>query len=599
MNSRAKKQLTILIMVAMLLVLLMVAAVFLMPNGKVIKTVKNPAVQNVTSEQEQGTNKFDFVGRIFDEDMNPLANSKFVISCGPTEFTTDENGYFRLNGLPVGVYKLYALINGEQVGETEIQLSNDGCFAVGYVFFEDGAIVTMIFDGKGFKGIELESDSGEEDDFTPEENQNSNVGNNLSDLGMDSDEEDTSSDSGINEDHTSENENIPEEEEEEPEDPTYTNLSWMKDVPFGFGAYGLNTTYSPEYFMKVVTDPQYDYVNTFLVSDGSLDQAIFEAKLLTENNKNFFLNVHDLLSIGDPDIDKNLSGKWRYNLNRWAAHLYEVGGDCFQGFYFDEVDLYLNEKDFTRVTKYMREHFGLRTFAVHRRDPFTIPASMGMHISKYKGTRFVIDSENHKYVTDVGWWWYGGYKYYGYNAERLGELWQDAMELLDPNTRKWIVPPVGSFDFRHSEEDALEVAYAMYREASKVKGFGGLMFYTMQCGGLWGGYGKITPDSEKLTDDDFLKDENGEFVLDADGNKIVDIKENNSITAVRDGRFDYSVEGGGAYWVLEQNEDGTYNWPMMRKYFEILGKGITSGENRTSILEKLDDVYKPDYSKYK
>ncbi len=34
MNSRAKKQLTILIMVAMLLVLLMVAAVFLMPNGK-------------------------------------------------------------------------------------------------------------------------------------------------------------------------------------------------------------------------------------------------------------------------------------------------------------------------------------------------------------------------------------------------------------------------------------------------------------------------------------------------------------------------------------------------------------------------------------
>lgn len=620
MNTRAKKQLTVLIMVAMLLVLLIVAAIFIMPTGKVIKTVKNPAVENVNSSETQTqVNKFDFVGRVYDKDMKPMANAKFVISCGPTEFTTDENGYFRLNGLPVGIYRLYAVVDGKQVGETEIQLSNDGCFSVGYIFFEDGAVVTMMFDGTKFVGIEIKSDSGESEE--------TDDGNQSAEDNGSQEESVNNPDTGINKEENNIPEEEPEEEETKPEDPTYTNLSWMKDVPFGFGAYGLNTTYMPELFMEVASSPEYDYVNTFLISDGSIDQALFEAEILAENEKYFFLNVHNLLSVGDADIDKNLKGNWRSNLNRWASKIYDVAGDWFQGFYFDEVDLYLNEKDFTRVTKYMREHFGLRTFAVHRRDPFTLPASFGMHISKYRGQKFVIDSENHKYVTDVGWWWYGGYEFYGYNAERLGQLWQEAMELLDPNTRKWIVPPIGSFDFRHDEEDCLEVAYAMYREASKVEGFGGLMFYSMQSGGLWGGYSKITVDNEKLTDNDFLKDENGDFVyvvktdsdgnvvykkddkgeyeLDKDGNKIpemtrvLDIKVNHSVTAVRDGMMEYSVEGSGDYWVMTKNEDGSYNWPRARKYFEILGEGITSGESRGSILDKLNEVFKPDYSKYK
>ncbi len=647
MNTRAKKQLTVLIMVAMLLVLLIVAAIFLMPGGKVIKTVKNPAVENVNSSTtNQEVNKFDFVGRIFDKNMQPIANTKFIISCGPTEFITDENGYFRLNGLPVGIYKLYAVVDGVQVGETEIQLSNDGCFTVGYVFFENGAVVTMIFDGEKFLGVEIKSDTGaieqapdeststetqdtsstqsgdsssNESDYTDnqdssEENSSSvdsnSDGNTFDDNESDPEstpsQDNDSQDNDSDESNTSDSSDVesePEtpdngENEEEEEDPTYTNFSWMKDVPYGFGAYGLNTTYNPELFMKVIKDPQYDYMNTFLISDGSLDQALFEAELLAKYKKNFFLNVHSLLAIGDADVDKNLNGRWRSNLNLWASNIYDIAGDYFQGFYFDEVDLYLNEKDFTRVTKYMREHFGLRTFAVHRRDPFTIPASLGIPIEQYGGKSFVMSAENHKYVTDVGWWWYGGYDYYGYNAVRLGDLWKEAIEQLDPNVRTWIVPPIGSFDKRHDEEDSIEVLYAMYREASKLDNFGGMMLYTMGEGGLWGGYNKLTLDSKSLTSDDFLKDENGEFVLDEDGNKILDIKINHSVTAVRDGMLEYAVEGAGEYWVMTQNEDGSYNWPRARKYMEIIGNGITKGEDRESILNKLDEVHKPDYSKY-
>ena len=678
MNTRAKKQLTVLIMVAMLLVLLIVASIFLMPNGTVTKTITKPGTQNMNSSAEEKlpVNKFDFVGRIFDADMNPIAGAEFVISCGPTTFKTDENGFFRLNGLPVGIYKLYAIVNGEQVGETEIQLSNDGCFTVGYVFYENGTVVTMMFNGETFVGIEIKNDSGEPEQ-TPENIGNDDGNDSSTGTGTESgtssqeetsnpqnsgettesnvnssetEVENTQSDNNGSEEYIPENDseilddNESQEEEpynpdnggvstpeqpedpEEPEDPTYTNFSWMKDVPYGFGAYGLNTTYSPELFMEVATSPEYDYINTFLIEGSNLEQSMFEAKILTENGKNFFLNVHSLLSLGASNVDENLRGDWRSNLKRYAAKLYDIGGDYFQGFYFDEVDLYLNEKDFTRVTKYMREHFGLRTFAVHRRNPFTIPASLGIPIAEYNGKSFVISADNHKYVTDVGWWWYGGYDYYGYNAVSLGDKWKEAMDQLDPNTRKWIVPPIGSFDFRHDEEDCIEVIYAMYREASKVEGFGGLMFYTMGEGGLWGGYGKITVDNEKLTSNDFLKDKDGDFVYevkrDGDGNivyeknedgtnkldengnkipvmtKILDIKKNNSVTAVRDGMMEYSVEGGGKYWVMTKKEDGTYPWPKARKYFEIIGKGITSGENRESILNKLDRVHKPDYSKY-
>lgn len=570
MNTRTKKQLSVLIVVSMLLILLIVAAIILMPSGgKVITTVNKPNGGNNVTDVVN-TEKYDFVGRIYDKDMKLIANGKFGISINNTEFTTDANGYFRLNGLPVGVYNIYFIDeSGNKVGTTEIQLSTDGCFSVGYVFFEDGKTVTMMFDGEKFTGIEPKSQST------------------------------TTIVTTVVTTPSTES-----EEEKEPEDPTYTNYEWMKDQPFNFGFYGLSTTWTPDTFHQVISDPQYDYINTFIIDGSNLDRSLYEAELLAENGKMFFLNAHNLVALSESDVDLNLRGDWRYQLELYASHLMEIGGDFFQGFYFDEVDLYLNERDFCRVTKYMREHFQLRTYACHRRNPFTVPSGLGVSIKDYKGSKFVIDSESHKYLTDISYWWYGGYEYYGYNAERLAKLWAEAMELLDPNVRKWIVPPMGTFDFRHSEEDCLEVAYAMYREASKLEGFGGLMFYTAQDGGLWGGFGsnylldETDENFEKLKIDNYLlKDKDGNYILDENGNKI--ITENNSICAVRDGMMNYSSEGGSHYWIFTKLPDGTYPWKMGRQYVEIIGNGIVNGTNRLDILAALDKVFKPDYSKYK
>lgn len=557
MNTRTKKQLSIIIAMAVFLILVIIAGIILMPAGK--KTIiRKPGVDvnNIVSSDKE--NKYDFVGRIFDANKNPIANTKFGISCGPTDFETDANGYFRLNGLPVGIYELYAYdANGKKIAVTPIQLSNDGCISLGYDFYEKGETVTMIFDGKEFKAYKPPK--------TADDGSGSSTGGTA-----------------------------------QKEDETYTNFSWMKNVSPEFGVYGVNLTYGEDIFKNVVCDPQYDYINTYIVDGGNLAQAKIEVGYIVENKKKFFINAHDLLALGNSDRNKNLRGNWRDMLEWWASEMFAIGGELFQGFYFDEVDLYLNSKDFTRVTQYMRETFGLRTFAIHRCAMWNIPFGKGFQASSYAPTKdeFVITRENHKYVTDVGFWWYGGYEFYGYNAENFGKNWADVCSMLDPNTRKWVVPPMGTYDWRHSEEACMEVDYALYKEISAVDGFGGLLFYSMSFNTLWGGLSPVNPDDSRLTPDDFLKDENGEYILDANGKKIVHFKVNHSATAA-DGVMNTSAEGVGYYFIMDKLEDGTYRWPRARQYFEIIGKGIVNGEPRTDILAKLEAVFKPDFSKYK
>ncbi len=562
MNSRTKKQATIIIVTALLLVLVIIVAIILMPSGQTIKIIKKPDDNNIqtTPVVEQETTQYDFVGRIYNADKKPIANTKFGITCGPTDFTTDENGYFRLNGLPVGIYELYAYDNdGNKIAHTAIQLSNDGCVTIGYTFFEKGETVYMIFDGKQFIAYE------------PPKSANGGTANN----------------------------NNTEDEKDE-EDDTYTNFSWMRDVGGEFGAYGMNLTFGTDFFFDVVADPQYSYMNLFLVEPSNFEFAKIEAEHLAKYNKKYFINTKALITLGASDRDKNLRGDWRKQLDKAASIMTDIGGDLFQGFYYDEVDLYLNSVDFTRVTQYIRETYGLRNFAIHRCAMWTIPYGRGFKGSTYVPTKgeFVITRDNHKYVTDVGYWWYGGYEFYKYGAETRAKNWKDLMSMLDPNTKVWIVPPMGTFDFRHSEEACMEVDYAGFRDMSALDNPMGLMFYTMGKPTLWGGLGTVGPDDDRLGPDDFLKDENGEYILDSDGKRIVDIKVNHSYPAYF-GQMNSSSEGMGYFFIMDKLEDGTYRWPRARKYFEIIGKGITSGESRNSILSKLDNVFKPDYDKYR
>ena len=71
-----------------------------------------------------------------------MANTKFCISLGPTDFTTDENGFFILKNLPVGIYTIFGYdSDGNRIGATDLQLSSDGAVSVNYYTFEKGEIV--------------------------------------------------------------------------------------------------------------------------------------------------------------------------------------------------------------------------------------------------------------------------------------------------------------------------------------------------------------------------------------------------------------------------------------------------------------------------
>lgn len=565
MNSKVKKQVSVLIGVAVLLILLIIAAVIFYPTGKIVRKKKIlPGKADATSTAAtEETQKFDITWQIFGTDGKPLVNAGFGISCGDTEFTTDENGYFRLNGLPVGTYELYSTVNGGKHGATEVVLTRDGCVTVGNTTFEYGATVKLTFNGKGFTA------------YVPSAEDRVNDPDEIVIVNPDDSVE---------------------------EDVTYTDFSWMKDVPQEFGMYGLNTTWGPEVFYEVIEDPQYSYINTFLLESRHLEQTKKEAAALKKYGKRFWLNVGSLLTVssgGDPAT--NLPGDWRERLNRWAAELYTVGGDNFQGFYFDEVDLYMSSSNFTRVTKYMREHFALRTFAIHRVAMFSLPASKGIPAAKYRPTskEFCITKQNHKYVTDVGYWFYGGYRWYGTDPDRQAEVWKECMDMIDPNTRKWAVPPCGSYDWRHTENDCMDVEYEMYKHFSSLEGFGGLMLYAAGESSLWGAVGTAVAGDERLTDADYVKNPDGSYALDKDGNKIVELAVNNSFCNVLYGKKNSFAEGHAEYYVIYKLKDGDYLWRRARQYMEILGKGITGNEPRDSILSKLESVYKPDSSLYK
>lgn len=564
MNLNNKKTTSIIIIaVAIILSLILSIVVIALFSSKPNSPIKKPITSSISSStDEEDQTKYTVLGRIYDIDEKPLANVKLFISCGNTEFSTDENGWFKLIGLPPGMYDLSMVTdNDKKIGTTTIFLSNDGCVTIGYDFFENGKTVYLIFDGKEFKA------------YTPKKIDN------------------ISSSTSSSDDSPSE----PSKEVDSEE--AITNLSWMADIPMEYGAYGFDLYYDVEFFYDTVNSKEYDYLSTFFVSGNNLDKVKLEAKELKKNDKRFWLNVNDILSIGSSDPNTNLVGNWREVLMRYASELKKIGGDNFQGFYFDEPHYLMNDRDFTRVTKYMRETFKLRVFAIHAGSTFTLPYSKGMSIINYHPQKdeWVISAKNHKYVTDVGYWSYGAPRWYTAKPQYVNyKCWKDAMSLLNPQVRKWIVPPCGSYDWRHSENDCLDLEYDLYYNLSQIEGFGGIMMYSMDSGILSGMVAHVEPDEERLTDSDFLKDENGDFVL-KNGKKVVNFKENHSATGL-DGVNNAYVEMYAKRLIMEKKPDGSRYWQKAFNYFEIFGKSFQNGESREAILKKLEGVYKPDYS---
>ena len=584
-NKKQRQQISVVIVVAVVLILLLLAGILLFPtttkklpagNSDISSTVSNNNSSDSGSDSNSNTNlnndekdspkidpdtmiennqkvSYTVTVKVIDENYSPITNTKFVISLKDTVLNTDANGYIVLKNLPQGLYKIFATDEKGAKNENiycDFQLSSDGGVSVGYVFFKKDQIVYIMFDGKTLKGIE-------EKDLPKSDNE-------------------------------SEEELIIEEE-----DDTYTNFSWMKNVEKEYGAYGISLYKDPELFYEVLNNPEYSYFNTFLLPGNNLDLTLETARELVEKDKKMWLEVNELIAFksfgGAPVPSGNLMADWQKVLTEWATEIKAIAGDNFQGFYFDEPSYYYNSRDFTRITKYMRETFKLRTFACHCSVAYMTPYNRGRDIIGYTpapNDPMVISPQNHKYVTDVAWWRYGSVRDYGDIDLSFGE-WSKAMSQLDENTRKWYVPAIGAYYWDTLETDTLDIQYTMFKNNAALDGFGGIMHYTMSWSSLSGRPTPVDINDKRLTEKDFY--------YDAEGNKHISLDHNYSSVDLRDAY----MEGNGAYFVMEKQEDGTYRWPKVRQYMEILGKGIMNNESYDNILAKLEAVYKPDFSKYK
>ena len=546
--DKKKLQLSVIIgTVAMALVVILLIGIILLPSG-------NAAVNSGGDKDVAPVvvNKYDVTGRIFDTKGNALSNTKFCISLGPTDFTTDDNGFFIFKNLTADTYTLSGYdSDGNRIGTTVVQLSNDGGFSVGNYTFEKGAVVTLCFDGEKFFAV-----------IVNENPQNTEV--------------------------------IPAKEDE-----TYTNFSWMKDIPMEYGAYHLDYSWNQELLDAVLADEDFAYFDTYIVGGRNPEIMTKSAAAVAKAGKKVWLNTYDLIFQSGENHSQRLKGDWREILNRYAAMLKEVSGDAFQGIYFDEPTHKITGMDFTRITQYCRETFQCRVWAVHADTAYLTPYYKHMSIFGFKPGRddpFVINSENHKYVTDVGWWRYIGNRFKGDMHLPYTEFYK-AMTMLDPNTRKWCVPPLGTYDWRHTEEDCLDVIYRMIDLHRHMPGFGGVMFYSFFNNLQYDAAHSITEEDQgsRLTENDYLKDENGNYILDENGKRIVHVKENNSPVNLPD----KYIEGYGSYFIFDKLPDGSVRWPRTRAYVDIIGNGIKNGTSWNDIMLQLDEVFVPDKSCYK
>lgn len=124
------------------------------------------------------------------------------------------------------------------------------------------------------------------------------------------------------------------------------------------------------------------------------------------------------------------------------------------------------------------------------------------------------------------------------------------------------------------------------------------MFYSMWHGSAFNAAKEVTveeygPDgANRLTDADYLKDENGNYVLDEEANRIISLSVNNSPCPLPN-KF---IEGYGAYFIFDKLPDGSVRWPRVREYVNIIGNGIKNDMSWDEILTQLGEYYLPDLS---
>ncbi len=261
-----------------------------------------------------------------------------------------------------------------------------------------------------------------------------------------------------------------------------SDLSFMNDLPFAIDVMGVTSTQRPDMYADIMSaDSDFAFANTVIINNSALDVIRYEAEVANKLGKEIWINADSFASEGGALS----TGIWKELLTAAANIVQNIAGDNFQGFYFDEPHYhYASNEEFVTVTKFLRETFKKRVFAMNKHDSFNLEGNANVKITP----------ESHAYVTDVGYW---NYSLDGIQTRVDG--FNTAYARLNKDTRAWFACLLGSEptynedgsvneDSINTEAEVIEIFNTMLAGINGNDSFGGIMLYST---GATNGYNEI------------------------------------------------------------------------------------------------------------
>ena len=261
-----------------------------------------------------------------------------------------------------------------------------------------------------------------------------------------------------------------------------SDLSFMNELPFAIDVMGVTSTQRPDMYADIMRDDSdFAFANTVIINNSALDVIRYEAEVANKLGKEIWINA-DIFASEKGALS---TGNWKELLTAAANIVQNIAGDNFQGFYFDEPHYhYASNEEFVTVTKFLRETFKKRVFAMNKHDSFNLEGNANVKITP----------ESHAYVTDVGYW---NYSLDGIQTRVDG--FNTAYARLNKDTRAWFACLLGSEptynedgsvneDSINTEAEVIEIFNTMLAGINGNDSFGGIMLYST---GATNGYDEI------------------------------------------------------------------------------------------------------------
>lgn len=330
------------------------------------------------------------------------------------------------------------------------------------------------------------------------------------------------------------------------------DFTFMSGIEKELAAYSATVEDGIEEFETILNAEPYKNIDTFFIGGYKREVMLYEAQKLKAADKKVWLSLTNFIRSDRVEGVAGVVENYKELILAAASELQLICGDNFQGFYFDEPGYYLNDEDFTAITKWLRETFKKRVFAIHYKStvdgvPYKVTATEdeeGNIVYTHTGSLLAITKESHKYVTDVGYWRYGNWSP---NAEETLNNFKKHCLGEDPaisvDARKWIVPLLGRHYFYQTGVEVVDIIQAMYDGLKTVPNFGGIGFYCMGFSDY-----KDVYTYEPAKQDNELQKAINEGALPEGQYKIIQTTEADGVVSI-----EYVMLAGGGYYMLNEN----------------------------------------------